>query len=107
MYISVNQLSGEIPSTIYDLPVLSSLYLNKNQLEGELPIAITNLTAIDSPELVLSINTCLYSNNAQVQDFIEAKSGMSYEDFLATQTGCPEIVEEDTNLVPVIMYLLN
>ena len=44
LYLSVNQLTGEIPPEIGNLTNLTQLYLSGNQLTGEIPPEIGNLT---------------------------------------------------------------
>ena len=45
--IAINQISGEIPSTIGNLVNLVSWNAGYNQLEGEIPESIGNLTNLD------------------------------------------------------------
>jgi Leucine-rich repeat (LRR) protein len=98
-----NDLNGTLPTNIGDLTNLTEFLVNNNLLIGELPSSIIQLTNINNPNLNLNTNTCLYSNNVTVQNYIASKSGDTYENFLASQIGC----QANINLVPVIMYLLN
>ena len=52
--LSINQLSGEIPSCIGDLTNLNFIHLEYNQLSGEIPSEIGNLTNLEY--LFLGVN---------------------------------------------------
>ena len=51
LWLTVNDLTGEIPSEIGNLLTLESLYLGSNDLTGEIPSEIGNLSALESLDL--------------------------------------------------------
>lgn len=48
IFLYNNQLSGSIPSGLFDLPALDALRLDSNQFTGEIPSNIGNLTTLTS-----------------------------------------------------------
>ena len=65
LYLNNNQFTGPIPSDIDNLISLTSLYLNYNQLTGSIPSEIGNLTNL----------TSLYLNNNQFTGSIPSEIG--------------------------------
>ncbi|XP_072951038.1 protein STRUBBELIG-RECEPTOR FAMILY 3-like isoform X1 [Typha angustifolia] len=59
LFLSANQLTGSIPSSLSKLTVLSAMSVNENHLTGELPNAFQSLTGL--------INLDLSSNNLSSQ----------------------------------------
>ncbi|KAI8924856.1 hypothetical protein BC831DRAFT_463464, partial [Entophlyctis helioformis] len=56
LYLSNNQFTGSIPSTLGNLPSLTKLYLHLNQLTGTIPSSLGNLNALT----LLSVLEVLY-----------------------------------------------
>lgn len=52
--LSSNQLSGNIPSSLFELPLLTNVYLNNNAFSGQIPTNIGNAPNIR--DLYLSTN---------------------------------------------------
>jgi len=105
LWLHNNKLTGSIPPEIGQLTDLKELKLSNNSLSGEIPTAIMNLINISTEELKLNNNCNLYSNDIDVQTYINTYhpahfpiSGYLY--ILSTNS-------HDCSLVPVIMYLLN
>jgi Leucine-rich repeat (LRR) protein len=67
--LAYNQMTGPIPLEIGNLTSLYSLILNGNQFTGNLPSTITNLT---HPNLMMNISyNALYTDDPQVKDFVD------------------------------------
>ena len=65
LFLSSNQLTGEIPPEIVNLTNLTSLYLNNNQFTGSIPSDISNLISL----------TSLYLNYNQLTGSIPSEIG--------------------------------
>lgn len=104
--LSINELSGAIPTGLGMLVNLELLDLSKNNLSGTIPSDITDLVLLtDSSGLELYSNCDLSSSDLTVQGFIDLKSSTygGYQGILDSNHGnC-----QKSNIVPVIMYLLN
>ena len=88
LYLSYNQLTGEIPSEISNLLNLEWLYLYGNQLVGEIPDSICNLVendcfiGISNNQLCPPYPDCLTEEDIGYQDTSEC-------------IDCPDSVEGD------------
>jgi LRR receptor-like serine/threonine-protein kinase FLS2 len=49
--LEFNQLTGTIPDSIGDYPLLQELYLQKNDLSGRIPATIANLVSLNALDL--------------------------------------------------------
>jgi len=104
LYVYHNRLTGEIPAGVWHLTNLKLIDLSGNRLSGEISREIINLINLTS--LRLAYNCNLYSNDTDVQAFIDnIPFGDTYQKILDTNThNCNS---RQPALVPVMIYLLN
>ncbi len=93
-----NQLTGAIPNTIGNLIELTNLTLDQNNLSGEIPTNLIDL--INLTWLRMAYNCNLYSDNIQVQDFIDSIDVTdTYQEVLDTNSHNCRLISSD---IPVL-----
>ncbi len=98
--LSYNKLSGNIPASIGSITTLTSFLLDHNNLSGPIPNTIVNLTNV-TMGISIADNCNLFSNEVEVQDFINSKNGPhAYQNILDTNT------HDCTVMAPVIVFIL-
>jgi len=109
LHLQESKLTGSIPTEIGLLTTLTKLNFSQNNLSGEIPVSIKNLINIETDSLELHDNCNLYSDNLDVQSYIDAHqpedtSSSGYQRILNTNS---DDCSDALTLVPVIMYLLD
>lgn len=63
LYLSVNNLDGQLPSEIGKLSALKELYLSYNLLSGSIPVEISDINGLE----ILSLSHCQFYGNVPIQ----------------------------------------
>lgn len=100
--LSYNKLTGEIPSSLGNIFNLRTLHLNNNHLSGEIPVSLMSLPNINQGDMSLNYNCDLFTENAQLQSYLNGTTITGYEGIINTNGNCSSGISP-----AILMYLLN